>query len=141
MEKMLNKTQLIGRLTRDPDIRKTQNGDSVANIGIATSEKWKDKTTGEQKEKTEFHNVVIFGRLADIAGQFLNKGSLVYIEGKLQTRKWQDQSGNDRYSTEVVLQGYDSKMQMLGGGNSNGASEYKAPEQSQDDFEDSDIPF
>ena len=139
---MLNKTQLIGRLTRDPDIRKTQNGDSVANMSIATSEKWKDKNTGEQKEKTEFHNVVIFGRLADIAGQYLNKGSLVYIEGKLQTRKWQDKDGNDRYSTEVVLQGYDAKMKMLGGnnGNSSGTSDYSAPEQSQDDFED-EIPF
>lgn len=136
----LNKAQLIGRLTRDPDLRKTQNGDSVVNMSIATNEKWKDKNTGEQKEKAEFHSVVIFGRLADIAGQYLTKGSLVYIEGKLQTRKWQDASGQDKYTTEIVLQGYDSTMQMLSSNNSGGQSEYKAPEQSQDDFED-DIPF
>ncbi|HDV5579752.1 TPA: single-stranded DNA-binding protein, partial [Vibrio cholerae] len=90
-------------------------GGAVANITIATSETWRDKATGEQKEKTEWHRVTLYGKLAEVAGEYLRKGSQVYIEGQLQTRKWQDQSGQDRYSTEVVVQGYNGIMQMLGG--------------------------
>ncbi|MCR9648326.1 single-stranded DNA-binding protein [Vibrio parahaemolyticus] len=96
-------------------IRYMPNGGAVANITIATSETWRDKGTGEQREKTEWHRVVIFGKLAEVAKQYLHKGSQVYIEGQLQTRKWQDQSGQDRYTTEVVVQGYGAVMQMIGG--------------------------
>ena len=112
----VNKATILGRLGQDPDIRYTQNGDPVANLSVATSEKWKDKQTGESKEKTEWHRVNIWGRLAEIAGEYLKKGSQVYLEGKLQTRKWQDKDGNDRWTTEIVLSGYGSKMVLLGGG-------------------------
>jgi single-strand DNA-binding protein len=112
----LNKVQIIGNLGRDPEIRSFQNGNKVCNLRIATSETWKDKATGEKREKTEWHSVAIFQEgLVRIAEQYLKKGSTVYIEGKLQTRKWQDQSGADKYSTEIVLQGYDGVMTMLGG--------------------------
>ena len=111
----INKVILVGNLGGDPEIRYMPSGDAVANLTIATSESWKDKATGEQKEKTEWHRVAIFGKLAEVAGQYLRKGSQVYLEGQLQTRKWQDQSGQDRYSTEVVLQGFNGVMQMLGG--------------------------
>ena len=112
----LNKVMLIGNLGRDPEVRSFQNGGKVCNLRIATSETWKDKNTGERREKTEWHSVAIFQEgLVRIAEQYLKKGSTVYIEGKLQTRKWQDQSGQDRYSTEVVLQGFDGVMTMLGG--------------------------
>ncbi len=113
----VNKVILVGGLGKDPEVKYLPNGGAVANISIATSESWKDKNTGEQKEKTEWHRVVLFGKLAEIAGEYLTKGSQVYIEGQLQTRKWQDQSGQDRYSTEVVVQGFNGVMQMLGGGN------------------------
>lgn len=113
----INKVILIGSLGQDPEVRYTQSGQAIANISIATSERWKDKETGEQKEKTEWHRVSIFGKAAEIAGEYLRKGSQVYIEGQLQTRKWQDQQGQDRYTTEVVVQGYNGIMQMLGGGN------------------------
>ena len=114
---------LIGNLGRDPEVRSFQNGGKVCNLSIATSERWKDKNTGERKEKTEWHNVAIFQEgLVKIAEQYLKKGSTVYIEGKLQTRKWQDQSGADRYSTEVVLQGYDGVLTMLGGRGDGGGS-------------------
>lgn len=117
----LNKVQLIGNLGADPEIRSFQNGNRVANLRIATSESWKDKATGERKEKTEWHTVTLFSEgLVGVAERYLKKGSKVYIEGQLQTRKWQDQSGNDRYSTEVVLQGYDSKLVMLDGVSGNG---------------------
>jgi single-strand DNA-binding protein len=110
---MLNQVSLIGNLGRDPEVKTMNNGDKVCNISIATSERWKDKSSGEQKEKTEWHRVVIFGPLADIAGRYLSKGSKVFVQGQLRTRKWQDQSGADRYSTEVVLSGFNSVMQML----------------------------
>jgi len=111
----VNKVILIGNLGKDPEIRKMQSGDSVANLPVATSETWKDKQTGEKKEKAEFHRVVIFGKTAEIAERYLKKGSKVYLEGQLQTRKWQDQSGNDKYSTEVVLSGFGGRLVMLGG--------------------------
>ena len=112
----VNKVILVGNLGKDPEIHHAQNGNTITNITVATSEEWKDKTTGEKQSKTEWHRVVFFGKLAEIAGQYLTKGSQVYLEGKLQTRKWQDQSGNDRYSTEIVVDGFDGTMQMLGGG-------------------------
>lgn len=111
----VNKVILVGNLGADPEIRYTQNGSAVANLRLATSEQWRDKQTGENQERTEWHRVVMFGRLGEIAGEYLKKGSKVYIEGKLQTRKWQAQDGSDRYSTEVVA----NEMQMLdsrGGG-------------------------
>ena len=111
----INKVILVGNLGQDPVIRYMPSGAAVANITVATSESWKDKATDEQKEKTEWHRVAIFGKLAEVAGEYLRKGSQVYIEGQLQTRKWQDQSGQDRYTTEVVVQGFNGVMQMLGG--------------------------
>ncbi|SON50693.1 single-stranded DNA-binding protein [Vibrio tapetis] len=111
----INKVILVGNLGNDPEIRYMPNGNAVANITIATSESWRDKATGEQREKTEWHRVALFGKLAEVAGEYLRKGSQVYIEGQLQTRKWQDQSGQDRYTTEVVVQGFNGVMQMLGG--------------------------
>ena len=112
----VNKVILIGNLGRDPEVRSFQNGGKVCNLRIATSETWKDRNTGERREKTEWHSVAIFQEgLVRIAEQYLRKGSKVYIEGQLQTRKWQDQSGNDRYSTEVVLQGYGGTLTMLDG--------------------------
>ena len=112
----VNKVIIIGNLGRDPEVRTFQNGGKVCNLRIATSENWKDKSTGERKERTEWHSVAIFQEgLVRIAEQYLKKGSKVYIEGKLQTRKWQDQSGQDRYSTEIVLQGFDGVLTMLDG--------------------------
>ena len=120
----VNKVILIGNLGADPEVRQFQNGGQVCNLRVATSETWKDKNTGERRERTEWHQVAIFQEgLVRIAQQYLKKGSKVYIEGKLQTRKWQDQNGNDRYSTEVVLQGYDGTLTMLdsaGGGQGGG---------------------
>lgn len=119
----VNKVILIGNLGRDPEVRSFQNGGKVCNLRIATSETWKDRNTGERREKTEWHSVAIFQEgLVRIAEQYLRKGSKVYIEGQLQTRKWQDQSGADRYSTEVVLQGFGGTLTMLDGrdGNSGG---------------------
>ncbi len=116
----VNKVILIGNLGKDPEIRRTQDGRPIANLSVATSESWRDKNTGERKEKTEWHRVVIFNEgLCKIAEQYLKKGSKVYLEGQLQTRKWQDKDGNDKYSTEVVLQGFNSQLTMLdtrGGG-------------------------
>ncbi len=109
MARGINKVILIGNLGKDPEVKYAANGNAVANITLATSESWKDKNTGEQVDKTEWHRVVFFRRLAEIAGEYLKKGSKVYIEGKLQTRKWQDQNGQDRYTTEVVA----NDMQML----------------------------
>ncbi len=110
----VNKVIIIGNLGRDPEVRTFQNGGKVCNLRIATSDTWKDNSTGERKERTEWHSVAIFQEgLVRIAEQYLRKGSKVYIEGKLQTRKWQDQSGQDRYSTEVVLQGFDGVLTML----------------------------
>ena len=115
----INKVILIGNLGADPEVRFTANGTAVTNLSIATNESWRDKQTGEQQEKTEWHRIVLFGRNAETAGEYLSKGRSVYIEGKLQTRKWQDQSGQDRYSTEVLA----LTMQMLGGGGSSGTGE------------------
>ena len=110
----VNKVILIGNLGADPEIRRTQDGRPIANLRLATSESWRDKATGERKEKTEWHRVVIFNEnLCRIAEQYLKKGSKVYLEGSLQTRKWQDQSGQDRYSTEVVLQGFRGELTLL----------------------------
>ncbi|SMC43694.1 single-stranded DNA-binding protein [Primorskyibacter flagellatus] len=114
----VNKVILIGNLGRDPEVRTFQNGGKVCNLRIATSETWKDRNTGERKERTEWHSVAIFSEpLARIAEQYLRKGSKVYLEGQLETRKWQDQSGQDRYSTEVVLRPYTSTLTMLDGRN------------------------
>ncbi|WP_458047732.1 single-stranded DNA-binding protein [Providencia stuartii] len=125
----VNKVILIGHLGQDPEIRYMPNGGAVANLTLATSESWRDKQTGEMREKTEWHKVVIFGNLAEIAGEYLKKGSQVYIEGSLQTRKWQDQSGQDRYTTEVVVN-IGGSMQMLGG-NSNNQQPARQPQQMQ----------
>ena len=121
----VNKVILIGNLGRDPEVRSFQNGGKVCNLRIATSETWKDKNTGERKERTEWHSVAIFQEgLVRIAEQYLKKGSKVYIEGQLQTRKWQDQSGADRYSTEVVLQGFGGTLTMLDGREGGGGGSY-----------------
>jgi len=117
----VNKVILVGNLGADPEIRRTQDGRPIANLRVATSESWRDRNTGERRERTEWHRVVIFSEgLCKIAEQYLRKGSKVYIEGQLQTRKWQDQSGQDRYSTEVVLQGFNSTLTMLDGRNEGG---------------------
>ena len=144
MSRGVNKVILVGNLGQDPEVKYMPNGGAVTNVTVATSESWKDKNTGEQQEKTEWHRVVMFKRLAEIAGEYLKKGSKVYIEGKLQTRKWQDKDGADRYTTEIVA----NEMQMLGGRNSEGsatkeaapAQQEKTPAQELDDFSDS-IPF
>ena len=147
MSKGVNKVILVGNLGNDPEVRYANNGAAIANISVATSESWKDKNTGEQVEKTEWHRVVLFNRLGEIAGEYLSKGSKVYIEGKLQTRKWQDQSGQDKYTTEIVA----NEMQMLDARNggetasnaprqSNQPKSEKQEPQSADDFDD-DIPF
>ena len=117
----LNKVLLIGRLGADPEIKQMVNGKSVARLSLATSQSWKDKNTGEKKEKTEWHRVVVFNEgLVNVVQQYLKKGSQVYIEGQLTTRKWKDeQSGQDKYSTEIVIQGYNSSLTMLGGANQN----------------------
>ncbi|MEQ8255556.1 MAG: single-stranded DNA-binding protein [Roseovarius confluentis] len=121
----VNKVILIGNLGRDPEVRTFQNGGKVCNLRIATSENWKDRNTGERREKTEWHSVAIFQEgLVRIAEQYLRKGSKVYIEGQLQTRKWQDQSGQDRYSTEVVLQGFNGTLTMLDGRDGGGGGGY-----------------
>jgi single-strand DNA-binding protein len=121
----VNKVILVGNLGKDPEIRRTQDGRPIANLSIATSETWRDKATGERKEKTEWHRVVIFNEgLCKVAEQYLKKGAKVYVEGALQTRKWTDQSGAEKYSTEVVLQGFNSTLTMLdgrGGGGGGGS--------------------
>lgn len=109
---MLNKATLIGNVGSDPEVKTMPSGDKVANLSLATSERWKDKSTGERKEKTEWHRVVVFGKLADVVESYVKKGSKLYIEGKIQTRKW-EKDGVDRYSTEIVLQGFGGTMVML----------------------------
>ena len=147
MARGINKVILVGNLGQDPDTKAMPSGTTVCNLRIATSESWKDKQTGEMKEQTEWHSVALFGRLAEVAGEYLRKGSQVYIEGRLRTRKWQDKQGNDRYTTEIV----GNEMQMLGGGRGamgggegRGAARTEAePVRSsteKDDFDD-DIPF
>jgi single-strand DNA-binding protein len=119
----VNKVILVGNLGKDPEIRRTQDGRPIANLSVATSESWRDKATGERKEKTEWHRVVIFNEgLCKVAEQYLKKGAKVYIEGQLQTRKWTDQAGVEKYSTEVVLQGFNSNLTMLDGRSSGGGS-------------------
>lgn len=154
MARGINKVILVGNLGADPETRYSASGSAITNISLATTDSWRDKASGEQQERTEWHRVVFFNRLAEVAGEYLRKGRQVYVEGRLQTRKWQDQSGQDRYTTEIVA----SEMQMLGGrDDSAGAS---APSQSSQssgfrdkpqpavaetqgsaDFQDDDIPF
>ena len=146
MARGINKALLIGNLGADPEVRYTAGGSAVANVRLATAESWRDKDSGEQQERTEWHRVVFFGRLAEIVGEYLRKGSQVYVEGRIQTRKWQDRDGNDRYSTEIVA----NEMQMLGGRSDAGgdprpaAAPATAPagpdEPPMEDFDD-DIPF
>jgi len=121
----VNKVILVGNLGKDPEIRRTQDGRPIANLSVATSETWRDKATGERKEKTEWHRVVIFNEgLAKVAEQYLKKGAKVYVEGSLQTRKWTDQSGVEKYSTEVVLQGFNSVLTMLDGRGGGGGGSF-----------------
>ncbi len=154
MARGVNKVILVGNLGKDPDMKYTASGAAIANITVATSESWSDKQTGEKQEKTEWHRVVFFRRLAEIVGEYLRKGSQVYIEGKLQTRKWQDQNGQDRYTTEIVA----NEMQMLGGRsegagnrpqqgsgggfrNNPSTQQAETKPQSDNNFADDDIPF
>lgn len=125
MARGINKVILVGNLGQDPEVRYMPSGGAVTNISVATTESWKDKQTGQQQDRTEWHRIVFFNRLAEIAGEYLKKGSQVYIEGKLQTRKWQDQSGQDRYTTEIVA----NEMQMLGGRAGMGGDQGYAPNQ------------
>ena len=150
MARGVNKVILVGNLGQDPEVKYMPSGQAVCNISIATTDSWNDKSTGEKQERTEWHRVVFFRRLAEIAGEYLRKGSQVYVEGRLQTRKWQDQSGSDRYTTEIVV----NDMQMLGGRGGAGGGFDNAPPAGQepaattpqsssgtgDDFDD-DIPF
>jgi single-strand DNA-binding protein len=149
MARGVNKVILIGHLGKDPEVRYMPSGNAVCNVTLATSDSWKDKQSGETKDRTEWHNLVFYGRLAEIAGEYLRKGSQAYVEGRLQTRKWQDKSGNDRYTTEIVV----NDMQMLGGrsGGGSGAEYGAAPAAAAssssgrapaggDEFDD-DIPF
>lgn len=146
---MLNQCQFIGNLGADPETRTFQNGNKVCNLRIAVSEHWKDKNTGERKERTEWVSVAIFSEgLVRVAEQYLRKGSKVFISGKMQTRKWQDQSGADRYSTEIVLQGFDAKLVMLDGAKREDSGGYGQQSNSQpdragysDSYDDSEIPF
>jgi single-strand DNA-binding protein len=142
----LNKVMLIGNLGADPEIRTFGNGGKVCNLRIATSESWRDKSSGEKREKTEWHTVAVFSEgLVRGCELYLKKGSKVYLEGALQTRKWQDQSGNDRYSTEVVLQGFGSTLVMLDGRSDGGQQEEQRPRSDQDNSQqndlDDDLPF
>jgi single-strand DNA-binding protein len=148
MARGINKVIVVGNLGQDPETRYMPSGSAVTNLSIATSEAWKDKQSGESKERTEWHRVAMFGKLAEIAAEYLRKGSQVYIEGKLRTRKWQDKSGNDRYTTEIIA----DEMQMLGGRSGGGSSSSSSPSSSSSgsyepsgpapapEFED-DIPF
>ena len=122
----VNKAIILGRLGQDPEIRYTKDNKAVATLSVATSESWKDKQTGEKKEQTEWHRVVLFGKLAEVAGEYLRKGSQVYIEGQLKTRKWTDQQGVERYSTEINI-GMNGVMQMIGSGNQQGAGNTPKP--------------
>jgi len=144
MARGVNKVIVVGNLGQDPETRYMPSGSAVTNLRVATNESWKDKQTGEQKDRTEWHSVAMFGRLAEIAAEYLRKGSQVYIEGKLRTRKWQDKDGNDRYTTEIVA----DEMQMLGSRSGGGApamsdsapASAPPPQPSSNDFDD-DIPF
>ena len=138
----VNKALIIGNLGQDPEIKYTQSGSPVANLSVATSERWKDKNTGEQKEQTEWHRVVVFGRLAEIAEQYLKKGSKIFIEGKIQTRDWEDAEGNKRYTTEVVAREMtmlDSRSSM--GSDTPSSSDSSVKDVAKDDNTEEDIPF
>ena len=150
----INKVILVGNLGAKPEVKYASNGNAISNLSVATSESWTDKSTGQKQERTEWHRVSLFGKLAEIAGQYLDKGSKVYVEGKLQTRKWQDQNGQDRYTTEVVVSGFNGTLQMLDR-RDDSSSSTPAPSKdvtkkgqtepsitpvSKDEFED-DIPF
>ena len=145
----LNKVLLIGRLGADPEIKQMVNGKSVARLSLATSQSWKDKNTGEKKEKTEWHRIVVFNEgLIKVVQQYLKKGGQIYVEGQLSTRKWKDEkSGQDKYSTEVLIQGYNSSLTMLGGGNQNNISQQDSKQNFDDGSKavqndlDDDIPF
>ena len=153
MAKGINKAIIVGHLGRDPEVRYSANGSAIANVSIATTESWKDKQTGDRQDKTEWHRVVFFNRLAEIAGEYLKRGAQVYIEGRLQTRKWEDKDGHERYTTEIVA----NDMQMLGSrgdaggqsqaGGGGGFRKSPAPQQApakpavDNDFADDDIPF
>lgn len=145
MAASLNKVTLIGALGRDPESRSFQNGGKVVELRLATSETWKDKNTGEKKERTEWHTVKVFSEgLANVAERYLRKGSKVYIEGALQTRKWQDQDGKDRYSTEIVLQGFNAVLTMLDGPQNSSSDRAQEPHPGAhggDDDLDPDVPF
>ncbi|WP_052140946.1 single-stranded DNA-binding protein [Pseudoalteromonas piratica] len=119
MSRGINKVILVGNMGQDPEVRYMPNGNAVANITLATSESYKDKNTGQMVDKTEWHRVVFFGKVAEVVGEYCRKGSQIYIEGKLQTRKWQDQQGQDKYTTEIVVDGFTGQMQMLGGRSEN----------------------
>ena len=148
----INKVILVGNLGAKPEVKYASNGNAISNLSVATSESWTDKSTGQKQEKTEWHRVSLFGKLAEIAGQYLDKGSKVYVEGKLQTRKWQDQNGQDRYTTEVVVSGFNGTLQMLDRRDDSSSSapsknttakdqaEPSITPVSKDEFED-DIPF
>lgn len=141
----INKAIVLGRLGKDPEVRYTQNGTAICNLTLATSEKWKDKNSGEEKEQTEWHKVSIFGKVAEIAGENLQKGDQCYVEGQIRTRKWQDNEGNDRYTTEIVVQGFGSEVQWFkssGGGqrDTGEREERNSKPAAQTDFDD-DIPF
>jgi len=127
MARGVNKVIIVGTLGQDPEVKYTANGSAVVNVGVATNETWKDKQTGETQERTEWHRIVMFGKLAEIAGQYLKKGSQAYFEGSLRTNKWQDQSGNDRYTTEIIA----NEMQMLGGRGGSGGAPAPVQEQQQ----------
>ncbi len=123
----VNKAILIANLGRDPELRRTQDGTPVANLSVATSQSWSDKHSGERREKTEWHRVTVWGKLAEIADRYCEKGTKVYLEGAIETRKWQDQSGQDRYTTEIVLRGYGATLQVLSGGRQANGGEPEHP--------------
>jgi len=137
----VNKALIIGNLGQDPEIKYTQSGSPVANLSVATSERWKDKNTGEQKEQTEWHRVVVFGRLAEIAEQYLKKGSKVFIEGKIQTRDWEDAEGNKKYTTEVVAREMTMLDSRASTDSSASSSDNSAKDAAKDDNFEEDIPF
>ncbi|MEL7595319.1 single-stranded DNA-binding protein [Aeromonas veronii] len=137
----INKVILIGNLGQDPEVRYMPSGIAVTNITLATSETWRDKQTGEQKERTEWHRVVFMGKLAEVAGEYLKKGSQVYVEGKLQTRKWQDQSGHERYTTEVLVDSFTGVMQMLGGKPQGGVSQPQQPQSAPPTYNENEPPL
>ena len=146
----INKVIILGTLGQDPEVKYMPSGGAVCNLSLATSEQWNDKATGEKKEQTEWHRVVIFGKLAEVAGEYLRKGSQVYVEGKLRTRKWTDQSGVEKYTTEIVLQPMNGVMQMIGGKSSDNGNQQSQQRQqpsntpkppANEPTMDDDIPF